>query len=170
MPIGSTEIITRGHPPDLRSPSTEASEDGIGMKRKKKHIGWDGELHANGMLNSVDGMALSFPFDWSDCPFPDELFSSLRTFVTKLLPSGGARTDITLQCTLQDIAQATNLRVDDTAFAMNEVGLLVKRLQLEEGMNTGPQDMIVLTREMVEKVAEDRNVKQPCLEPQYLCR
>ncbi len=55
---------------------------------------------------------------------------------------------------------------------MNEVGLLVKRLQVqvEEGVNTGPQDMIVLTREMVEKVAEDRNVKQPCLEPQYLCR
>ncbi|KAK0433936.1 acyl-CoA N-acyltransferase [Desarmillaria tabescens] len=154
MPIGSTQIITKGHPPDLRSPSTEASEDGIGVKRKKKHIGWDGELHANGMLNSVD----------------DELFSSLRTFVTKLLPSGGATTDITLECTLQDIAQATNLRVDDTAFAMNEVGLLVRRLRLEEGEKEGPKDMIVLTREMVEKVAEERNVKQPCLDPQYLCR
>ncbi|KAK0475754.1 acyl-CoA N-acyltransferase [Armillaria novae-zelandiae] len=81
MPIGSPEIVTRGHPPDLQSPSTEASEDGIGVKRKKKHIGWDGELHANGMLNSVD----------------DELFSSLQTFVTRLLPSGGAATDTVLR-------------------------------------------------------------------------
>lgn len=59
-----------------------------------------------------------------------------------------------MHCTLNDIARATNLRIEDAAFALNECGLLMRRLTRSDENET-----IVVTRELVEKVAEERKVK-----------
>lgn len=59
-----------------------------------------------------------------------------------------------MQCTLADVARATNLRVEDAAFALNECGLLMRRFT-----QGGENETIMITRELVEKVAEERKVK-----------
>ena len=85
---------------------------------------------------------------------------------------------MSVRCTLADIARATNLRVEDAAFALNECGLMVKRIQAKDagekavvgaeggtgfaGVSAG--DVIMMTRQMVEKVAKERNVKKPCMD------
>ena len=95
-----------------------------------------------------------------------------------MLEDGSAETHVSVRCTLSDIARATNLRVEDAAFALNECGLLAKRIHAAEkdrnagagaeggtGMaGVGAGDVIVLTRQMVEKVARERNVKKPCMD------
>ena len=108
----------------------------------------------------------------------DPQFSSMRTFTTTMLEDGSAETHVSVRCTLSDIARATNLRVEDAAFALNECGLLAKRIQASENERTvgagaevgtgmaevGAGDVIVLTRPMVEKVSRERNVKKPCMD------
>lgn len=82
------------------------------------------------------------------------------------MPDGSASVHVIIKCTLADISRATNLRVEDAAFALNEVGLLANRLRVNEEIeNSSPvaEDAIVLTREMVEKVALERKVKIPCI-------
>lgn len=59
-----------------------------------------------------------------------------------------------MDCTLADIARATNLRIEDAAFALNECGLLMRR---KAGVPEG--DVIVITRSLVEQVAKERKVK-----------
>ncbi|KIK66011.1 hypothetical protein GYMLUDRAFT_38482 [Collybiopsis luxurians FD-317 M1] len=187
MPVsnGSTPtdpIITRGVPPDFRSPSRElsASEDGSSVPRRRKRVkGWDGEVsQEEDLVEDVD-----------------EKLGSLRTFVTVRNPDGSATVHIKVQCSLADIAQATNLRVEDAAFALNEMGMLEKwgrwgkseRIERnskgdgngsgngkgsrsgsreeedhnvkEEGQEEEEEPVIILTREMVEKVAKERGVK-----------
>ena len=73
---------------------------------------------------------------------------------------GGAETHIVVKCTLGDIAKSTNLRIDDCAFALNECGLLMRRLS-----GISENDVIVVTRDLVEQVAQERNVKIMFLEP-----
>lgn len=73
--------------------------------------------------------------------------------------NGTAVTYITTRCTLEDIARATNLRVEDAAFALKECGLLTEQLDDDEGAT-----QVVLSRDLVEKIAEERNVKIPCLQ------
>jgi histone acetyltransferase HTATIP/histone acetyltransferase MYST1 len=63
-----------------------------------------------------------------------------------------------VHCTLADVARATNLRVEDAAFALNECGLLVRR----EG--EGDTMTIAISREMVEAVGQERNVKRMCID------
>lgn len=91
----------------------------------------------------------------------DPLFKSPRTFTTTQNPDGSATTHVVVKCTLADLARATNLRVEDAAFAMNECGLL--RMRGKNGHNGDVSDMIVVTREMVEQVAKERGVKKACL-------
>lgn len=84
-------------------------------------------------------------------------------------PDGSASTNLVIKCTLADISRATNLRVEDAAFALNEVGLLARRLRIDDedrnmdSEEEQPDEMIVLTREMVEAVALERKVKIPCI-------
>ena len=60
-----------------------------------------------------------------------------------------------VRCTLQDLADAVQLRVDDTAFALHEIGLLVRRLNTRKN-GKGP---IVLTKDVLQEVARERNIK-----------
>lgn len=105
----------------------------------------------------------------------------MRTYTTMMREDGSAETHVSVRCTLADIARATNLRVEDAAFALNECGLLVKRIQARDagekernsimgaeggtGMaGVAAGDVIMLTRQMVENVAKERNVKKPCMD------
>lgn len=80
---------------------------------------------------------------------------------------GSAMTHVTVQCTLRDISQATGIRIEDVAFAMNECGLLQrrkKRTDKDKAIQNGdkdslPEEVIVISREMIEKVATERKIK-----------
>jgi histone acetyltransferase HTATIP/histone acetyltransferase MYST1 len=66
---------------------------------------------------------------------------------------------------LADIARVTNLRPEDAAFALNEVGLLTKRLKSEgDGDEEGEDGEIIITRVMVERVAAERKIKRMVLD------
>ena len=87
--------------------------------------------------------------------YQDELSTTLRTIETIANPDGSATSHVVVKCTLVDIARATNLRVEDAAFALNECGLLVKRYK-ETGKTEGMEEVIMISREMVEVVAKER--------------
>jgi histone acetyltransferase MYST1 len=90
----------------------------------------------------------------------DRLFTSLRVIHTTANEDGSATSHVIVRCTLADLARATNLRVDDAAFALNECGMLDRRGLNGEG-NKGEKvvEVIAITRDMVEKVARERKVK-----------
>jgi len=87
------------------------------------------------------------------------MFTSLRTVETTPNQDGSATTHVIVHCTLADIARATNLRVEDTAFALNECGLLVRRRSADGSI----EDIVAVSRDMVETVARDRGVKKMCM-------
>ncbi|PFH48225.1 hypothetical protein AMATHDRAFT_6029 [Amanita thiersii Skay4041] len=192
-------ITTRGNFPDVlngyRSPSSMSSsgqEDAdsstsMSARKKKRAVGWDGEHYTS--RDDAINVAKNGPVD-------DPQFSSLRTFTTTIREDGGAETHVSVQCSLADIARATNLRIEDAAFALNECGLLAKRITAREleqqregeeeyrerssstavimpGMGAGimgvkAEDVIVLTRQMVEEVAAERKVKKPCMDINFV--
>lgn len=86
----------------------------------------------------------------------------MRSFKTTINRDGSATTHVMVNCTVTDIARATNLRVEDATFAMSECGLL--RLRRKEAGEEGREDSIVITREMVERIATERKVKRMCME------
>lgn len=180
LPADTPKITTINNFPDLaRSPSGDSDENGSGMngtngngspmtKRRKKAKGWAGEtIDPNDCLVPLDGdviFLLIIPrliaifFDLAEAMFTCE-----RSFETELSEDGSAITHIVVECTLVDIARATNLRVDDAAFALNECGLLAYRLGEVHEDGT-----VVLTRKLVEQIAVERNVKKPCMLPAYV--
>ena len=104
----------------------------------------------------------------------DPIFTSLRTIESTANPDGSSTSHVVVRCTLADIARATGLRVEDTAFAMNECGLLVRKQKIdnpdeehgnaEENGHGEEEEIIVISREMVELVAKERNVKKMCMD------
>ena len=99
------------------------------------------------------------------------MWTSLRSVETTANPDGSATTHVVVRCTLADIARATNLRVEDAAFALNECGLLVRRIR-QDGSDGLPdnaearaaEESLAITREMVEAVAKERDVKRMCMD------
>ncbi|ETW87749.1 hypothetical protein HETIRDRAFT_247523, partial [Heterobasidion irregulare TC 32-1] len=104
-------------PPDLaqRTPSADGDEGMPRLKRRRPTKGWDGEVEASDSA-SVTPHALPSP----------PSFESLRQVVTTANADGSATTHVIVRCTLAELARATNLRVDDAAFALNECGLLLR--------------------------------------------
>ena len=51
--------------------------------------------------------------------------------------------------------------MEDAAFALNECGLLIQRQ--ESDSPGGTEDVVAVSREMVEAVAKQRNVKKMCM-------
>jgi histone acetyltransferase MYST1 len=84
----------------------------------------------------------------------DSIFTTERVFETTHREDGGADTHVRVDCTLTDIARATNLRIEDAAFALNECGLLMRRKAC-----ISDDEVIVITRSLVEQVAKERKVK-----------
>lgn len=182
--------------PDLSSPSEALEANGMPTKKKKRTKGWDGEVsdpEVTGPLGVLDGTFLPpctcipvFISSISLC-LAEEFTSRFREYETCRNPNGSVTINVVVRCTLADIARATNLRVEDAAFALHEVGLLARRVQdegsKEEDDPTEDEDdamsqdeyrsakgkrkendVIVVSREMVEKVALDRKVKVPCMD------
>ncbi|KAG6864383.1 hypothetical protein C0991_010014, partial [Blastosporella zonata] len=118
---GAASSVENGNGRPLSTNRNSAQSGSTAPKKKKKAIGWAGEVQ--------DGEQ-----DWNDLPFDiiDPAFASYRKLVTECNEDGSATTHVVVNCTLVDIAHATNLRVDDAAFALNEVGLLVKRIAAGE--------------------------------------
>ncbi|KAH9487261.1 Histone acetyltransferase ESA1 [Psilocybe cubensis] len=126
-------------------------------KKRKIPKGFDGEVSEQ----NIERMRCLMPYS----AIHDPVFTSKRIMETVPRADGGAEVHVRVECTLEDIAKATNLRPDDAAFALNECGLLMHRMSRDhegEGEGEGGQgrpDTIVVTRELVEKVAKERNVK-----------
>jgi len=139
-------------------------------KRRKSVKGWDGEIDIDLDLPTAPDSVMDGSSSFILHFFPilnflnstvDPLFKSLRTFSTGQNQDGSATTHVVVKCTLADLARATNLRIEDVAFAMNECGLL--RMRGNNGRDADATDTIVVTREMVEQVAKERGVKKACL-------
>ena len=95
----------------------------------------------------------------------------MRTIETTSNPDGSATSHAYIRLTLSDIAAATNIRVEDVGFAMNECGLLVRRYTSKgKGEGKGEEapgeveEVIMVSREMVEAVARERKVKRTMIE------
>ncbi|TCD71419.1 hypothetical protein EIP91_010125 [Steccherinum ochraceum] len=144
------ESLASPEPDEMNGASTSGSM--IRMKRRKSTKGWDGEVRRGlvARITHVDDET-------------DPIFNSLRTIETTANPDGSASSHVVINCTLADIARATGLRIEDAAFALNECGLLTRR-RTSEGEDGEEEMAIVLTREMVEKVADERNVKRMCMD------
>ncbi|KAH7922408.1 acyl-CoA N-acyltransferase [Leucogyrophana mollusca] len=143
LPADLSQVTSVGRIPDisgLQLPPTE--DDGVLRLRKKRPKGWDGEMPDSGSSGT--------PLDTLD-----DTISTLRTIETTSNPDGSATSHVVVRCTLTEIAHATNLRVDDAAFALNECGLLETRGEAE--------GVVVVTREKVEAVARERRVKNMCI-------
>ncbi|KAF7784818.1 hypothetical protein Agabi119p4_983 [Agaricus bisporus var. burnettii] len=140
LPPEIPRIRTVGDLPNLSKSSIGELEDT--SKRKKRMKGRDGEL--------VDPVKSASPL----ITFDDPTFTVNRVFEIVQREDGAAEIHVSVHCTLNDIARATNLRIEDAAFALNECGLLMRRLTRSDENET-----IVVTRELVEKVAEERKVK-----------
>ena len=91
----------------------------------------------------------------------------MRVMRTSANPDGSVTTHVFAKCTLEDISKATGLRGDDIAFTLNEIGLLQRRRTKDNGDNP-PDEMIFISREMVEAVAKERGVKRMCMEVQHV--
>ncbi|KAI0962849.1 hypothetical protein AcW1_000102 [Taiwanofungus camphoratus] len=154
----ASKMITMGGVPEfaeanMMSPSVEPEDGALAprIKRRKSTKGWDGEELASASVRTAD------PFNDSD-----PMFTVLRTVETTSNLDGSATAHVVVRCTLVDIARATNLRVEDAAFALNECGLLMRRKRAD---GAGPADeMVVVSREMVEAVARERGVKKMCMD------
>ncbi|KAF9527076.1 acyl-CoA N-acyltransferase [Crepidotus variabilis] len=144
----------------------------LSFKKSRKTKGFDGE-HREASVNPEATLCMMPLRD-----IPDPIFTTQRIFETKPDATGGATIHVKVGCTLADIARATNLRIDDAAFALNECGFLMRRIveaEAEEGDDTDDDeksqvdvgrvdDMVVITRSLVEKVAKERNIKRMYLD------
>jgi len=166
-------IKTVGHLPDLSHVRTDVDVITSPQKRTKRTKGWDGESatpsspegggSASPTTRDSFGPGPSTP---SGPPGSVAHVQLDKTYETVPAPDGSAAVHAVVRCTLADLARATNLRVEDAAFALNECGLLVRRDGEGEGESEGEGDAmtIAISREMVEAVAKERNVKRMCID------
>ncbi|KAG2139660.1 acyl-CoA N-acyltransferase [Suillus clintonianus] len=143
LPPDRPTVTSSGRLPDLTGVLPPPSEDA--NSRKKRAKGWDGETpDSNSTFTSPNGL--------------DDTIAAMRTVLTTTNPDGSATSHVVVRSTLAEIASATNLRIEDAAFALNECGLLGSTLE----------GVVGITREMVEAVAKERNVKRMCLDPAHV--
>ncbi|KII94412.1 hypothetical protein PLICRDRAFT_36682 [Plicaturopsis crispa FD-325 SS-3] len=151
VPPEASRIVSTGSVPDLsllRSTSRDV-EDSPTKLKKKRAKGWAGEIaDPTSPLSTMN----------------DVLCTSFRTIRTTANPDGSATSHVVVRCTLADLARATNLRVEDAAFALNECGMLSRRAR-DDG---GTDEVLAITKEMVDAVGRDRKVKPMCMELQHV--
>ncbi len=152
--------------------SSDASSSPPSPKRKKRFKGFEGEIPEalsnmpqGSYITLIEGQHVLFrcslEFFEVEHAFSEPSFGSFRTTHTTVSEiDGSATTHLTVKCTLLDIARATNLRPEDTAFAMEESGLLSR----VRATNETDSEIIVISREMVEAVAAKRKVKPAVLD------
>ena len=178
---------------DDKDKDKDKDKDGvIKIKRKKSTKGFHGEVLDPGVavvpmdiMTSVSAPLTYFLQLTLTHVSPGELSTTLRSIETTPNADGSATAHVVARCTLVDIARATGLRVEDAAFAMNECGLLVKRYkgninphaQVEQSNAFGRrkvvedveiEEVIMVTREMIEEVAKERKVKRACMQLEHV--
>ena len=158
LPPDLPPIKTVGHLPDLSHLRVDAETTlSSPQKRAKRTKGWDGESAATS--SPEGGSASPAAQDTLGAGAGPAAHMQLeRTYETVPAPDGSAAVHVVARCTLTELARATNLRVEDAAFALNECGLLVRRDGEGDAMT------IAISREMVETVARERNVKRMCID------
>jgi hypothetical protein len=92
-------------------------------------------------------------------------------------------THLSIKCNLGDIARATNLRVEDCAWAMREAGFLARSKRLPQSKsgggrsdkrddtpdnNNASDEMFFISKDMVEQVAKEWGVKKMMMEVEYV--
>lgn len=97
--------------------------------------------------------------------YKDALYRNMRFTRTSANADGSVTTHVFAKCTLLDIANATSMRMDDIAFTLNECGLLQRRKTLG---GEDAEHVVVISREMIEAIATERNVKKMCMEVQHV--
>jgi len=161
LPPEYVQVTTDQWIPDISQ--LQSNEDN--MIRRKRPKGWDGEI---GDVPSTGSTPHHF-----DGPYPfrsnygvnhpqrcrTEAVNALRRIEMVSNPDGSATSHVVVQCTLAEIARATNLRVEDAAFALNECGLL-SHVQMDSDHT---MEQVGITREMVEAVGKERRVKEMCM-------
>ena len=93
-------------------------------------------------------------------------FESLRHTRSTVNPDGSVTTHVFIKCNLEDISRVTSLRVEDIAFALNECGLLTRAKRFNGHGRS--EELILISREMVEAVAKERAVKRPCMDVKHV--
>ncbi|KAH9939012.1 acyl-CoA N-acyltransferase [Epithele typhae] len=137
MPLDTAQVVSDALAPSpARDTEGSSRSSSLSKKRRKSMKGWDGE------------------------ELPHPLWTQLRTIETTANADGSATSHVVARCTLADVARATNLRVEDVAFALNECGLLGARGA--DAADAGAP--VVVTREAVERVARERDVKRTCID------
>ncbi|KAI0344184.1 acyl-CoA N-acyltransferase [Trametopsis cervina] len=170
LPGDTKRVIAYGDPHSqvsdtdlMMSPVRDTDDPQVKMRKKKSTKGWDGEV--------VDASFRNTYLPQTDGP----MFSALRTIETTANPDGSATSHVIVRCTLSDIAQSTGLRVEDAAFALSESGILQRRRRInadtanrrnrdKDADQDDQEEYIVISREMVETIAKDRNVKKMCID------
>ncbi|KAI9462733.1 acyl-CoA N-acyltransferase [Boletus coccyginus] len=142
LPPEYVQVTTDQWIPDISQ--LQSNEDN--MIRRKRPKGWDGEIDD---VSSTGSTPHHF----------DEAVNAIRRIETVSNPDGSATSHVVVQCTLTEIARATNLRVEDAAFALNECGLL-SHVQMDSDRT---REQVGITREMVEAVGKERRVKEMCM-------
>ncbi|KDR68729.1 hypothetical protein GALMADRAFT_256551 [Galerina marginata CBS 339.88] len=163
--------------PEIREDSSVSGEvERMHNKKKKKPKGFDGEVTETNIEQKMCMMPMK--------AIQEPLFTTQRVYETTPRLDGGSESHVKVECSLADIARATNLRPDDAAFALNECGLLTRRRSVAHtttptpngigngngngngsNSNGGGEDedegeyTIVVTREMVERIVKERNIK-----------
>ncbi|KAF8236942.1 acyl-CoA N-acyltransferase [Tricholoma matsutake] len=155
LPPECPHMSTVGLPDLSKHTAPEPSDHNAGSKKRKRAKGFDGEMDPNTVASptptngpnavSVDGSV-------------DPLFTTWRVVDIIRRDDGSAEMHVSVQCTLGDLAKATNLRVEDAAFALHECGLLMRQFK-----DVKTRDHLLISGELVEKIAAERSVKEPCL-------
>jgi hypothetical protein len=156
------------------NPSAESAEEPLRKRRRTRGTS-DGpepiQNIATGPMNPTEGrghtdkVAGVTNLFLMTVPF----FQRFRRIQSYANPDGSATSHLVTYCTLEDITKATSLRPEDAVFALKECGLLQRRRvkATEDGTSEdeGIQDIICVSREMVEDVAKARGVKRNMMDP-----
>lgn len=155
---------------------------GSGAPKKRKTKGWDGEIAVvspsvgpgPGPLGGLGGGTADMDGGLGQAEEEQEGpidLHSVKQLETTANADGSATTHVLVRCSLRDLARATNLRVEDAAFALNECGLLIRREgQRVRGLGLGGEvveeevETVVISREMVETVIRKRGLKRQCMD------
>jgi histone acetyltransferase MYST1 len=152
--------------PNFARSQQEPDDDSVPSKRRRT-IGFDGEIDPNAVAppDTTNGASSPPQVHMSRSPNAvsvdgsiDPLFTTQRIVDVMGRTDGSVELHVTVRCSLADIAKATNLRLEDAAFALHECGLVMENVDDER---LGPQ--ILISGPLIEKVAAERNVKEPCL-------
>lgn len=150
-------------------------QNGQGRHKRRKSNAW--EAGAETVYHNRDVLAATSGGNGKFSPvlkftmnslYVDKVFQSMRRLRTTANPDGSATTHVFVKCTLKDISIATNIRIEDVAFTLHECGMLQRRRSIANQDSSLEEEMIVISREIVEQVAKERGVKKMCMEVEHV--